>query len=144
MIGKYKEITVTYTLYDDDIVAVHQLADQNKRTIEQQFELMMTAGCKWDIEKKIKFWQEMIDNKKKNAQVDILKETTKIVLTKENAHKSSTIRNIANPQLGITCFNYNAQPLNDGKACSTRGKGFNSACLFEWEFPNWEVISWKE
>ena len=67
-----------------------------------------------------------------------------IKLTKENASKVSTIRSIDNPEWGITSFNYNAQPLNNGKYCSTHGKGFNSACLSECEYHFWEVTSWKE
>ena len=59
-----KEITVTFTLYDDEITAVQELADWSKRTIEAQFEHMMIVGSKWDIEKKIKFWQEMSKKEK--------------------------------------------------------------------------------
>ena len=65
---KLKKISVTYTLYDDEIAAVKELAEQNGRTLKQQFELMMTAGSKWDIKKKIEYWQWMRENEKKKAE----------------------------------------------------------------------------
>ena len=66
---KTREISVTYMLCGDELDAVQKLADQNGYTLEKQFELMMTAGCKWDIEGKIKFWQQMHENEmKKQAE----------------------------------------------------------------------------
>lgn len=65
---KYIELSVTYRLYDNEIDAVQELANQNGRTLEDQFELMMTGGSKWDIEKKIGFWQEMGKNKKRKNE----------------------------------------------------------------------------
>ena len=64
---KIKKITVTYTLYENEIEAVKKLAKQNGYTLKQQFQFMMTAGSKWDIEKKIKRFQEMSENEKKKG-----------------------------------------------------------------------------
>jgi len=63
------------------------------------------------------------------------------ILTVENAKTTKTIRNINNPEWGVKRFNYNEQPLNDGKAVSTWGTGVNSAILFEYDYKFWEVIS---
>jgi len=65
---KPKEITVTYRLYEEELKDVQILADQNGRTLEEQFDLMMTVGSKWDIKKKIEYWQWMRENEKKKAQ----------------------------------------------------------------------------
>lgn len=63
------------------------------------------------------------------------------VLTKENAQTVKQIRNIANPQWGVKKFNYNSEPLNDGRFASSFGVGANSAVLFEGEYKFWEVVS---
>ena len=63
--NKRKEIAITFTLYDEEITAVQELADWCGRSFEAQFEQMMVVGSKWDIEKKIKFWQTMRENEKK-------------------------------------------------------------------------------
>jgi len=60
-------------------------------------------------------------------------------LTKENAHKASTILNKTNPEWGTKRFNHN----KDGKGMSTFGIGYNSAMLFDHEFKFWEVVTWK-
>jgi len=62
-------------------------------------------------------------------------------LSIENAKTAKTIQNINNPEWGIKRFNYNEQPLLDGKFASTWGTGLNSAVLFESEYKYWEVIS---
>jgi len=67
-----------------------------------------------------------------------------VQLTKENAYRVSTLRNILNPEWGIQKFNYRDQPLNDGSYVSSVGSGCNSSCLFEDEFYLWEVASWRE
>jgi hypothetical protein len=63
---KTKYITVTYLVCEDELVAIQELADQNGITLEEQFGRMMTVGSKWDIEKKIKFWQAMCENEKRS------------------------------------------------------------------------------
>jgi hypothetical protein len=65
-------------------------------------------------------------------------------LTKENANRALSIRNILNPEWGSKRFNYKIQPLNDGTYLSSVGSGCNSTILSEHEFHFWEVISWKE
>lgn len=61
-------------------------------------------------------------------------------LNTENAKTATIIRNINNPEWGEKKFNYNEQPLNDGKFVSTWGVGSNGAVLFESEYRFWEVI----
>jgi len=61
-------------------------------------------------------------------------------LTTENAKTAKVIRNIQHPEHGPQKFNYNDQPLFDGKSCSTFGSGSNSAILFESEYKFWEVV----
>ena len=67
-----------------------------------------------------------------------------IVLTKENASKVSTVRNIANPEWGIKRFQYHNYSLFGGKYQSSVGSGCNSSALSDCEFHLWEVMSWKE
>lgn len=62
------------------------------------------------------------------------------ILSIENAANVKRIRNIANPGWGVKRFNYNEQPLNDGRFASTFGIGSNSAVLFESEYKFWEVV----
>lgn len=62
------------------------------------------------------------------------------LLTIENASTTKRIQNISNPEWGIKRFNYNEQPLTDGRFASTFGIGPNSAVLFENEYKFWEVI----
>ena len=66
-----------------------------------------------------------------------------VTLTKENAGKVSTIISKTNPEWGTKRFNYNEQPLSDGRFASTQGVGSNSAVLFESEYKFWNVASWK-
>lgn len=66
------------------------------------------------------------------------------LLTKENAPEVVTIRNIQHPEWGDKRFNYNEQPLNDSRYCSTWGVGSNSALLFEDEYKFWQVIRKNE
>lgn len=62
------------------------------------------------------------------------------ILTTENAKTAKSIRSIANPEWGTKRFNYNAQPLTNGRFASTRGTGFNSVLIFEDEYHFWEVV----
>jgi hypothetical protein len=62
------------------------------------------------------------------------------ILNKENAKTATLIRNIAHPEWGVVSFSYNSKRLNDGKFCSSWGKGSNGAVLFESEYKFWEVI----
>lgn len=62
---KIKTIAVTFTLQESELVEIEKLADENGRTLEEQFEAMMTLGCKWDIQEKIKFWKKMRENEMK-------------------------------------------------------------------------------
>lgn len=64
-------------------------------------------------------------------------------LTIQNASKVSTVINIKNPEWGAKKFNYNDQPLNNGKFASTVGTGANSSVLFEEEYKFWAVVSYK-
>lgn len=64
-----KELTVTYRLYESEIDAVQELAAINGYTLEEQFQFMMTAGSKWDIERKINFWQKMNENESKKKEI---------------------------------------------------------------------------
>jgi hypothetical protein len=64
------------------------------------------------------------------------------VLTKQNADKVSTVRNIPSPEWGTKRFNYR----NDywkGEYFHSVGSGRDSALLHECEFRFWEVINWK-
>ena len=65
------------------------------------------------------------------------------ILTIENANSVKTVMNIKNPEWGIKAFNYNAQPLPDNKFCSTVGKGCNEAVLFESDYNDWCIITYK-
>jgi hypothetical protein len=67
----------------------------------------------------------------------------KEVLTVENAPKVSTISNIKNPEWGTKNFNYNDQPLPEGRYCSTWGRGCNSAIMRESEYKFWQIESYK-
>lgn len=62
------------------------------------------------------------------------------VLTIENAVTAKRIQCIAHPEWGIKRFNYNDQPLTNGRFASSWGVGPNSAVLFEGEYKFWEVI----
>jgi hypothetical protein len=63
------------------------------------------------------------------------------ILTVKNAKTAKLVKNIQHPEWGSMRFSYNAQPLNDGCACSTAGSGSNSRVLFESEYKFWEVIA---
>ena len=63
-------------------------------------------------------------------------------LTRENAHKVSTIISKKFPKWGSKRFNHNAQELNDGTSTSTQGTGSNSSVIFEDEYKFWNVYSW--
>jgi len=64
-----------------------------------------------------------------------------ITLTKENAHRASTIINKKNPEWGTKRFNFNSQGLHDGERASSFGMGSNSAILSECEYHFWEVVT---
>ena len=70
-------------------------------------------------------------------------QTNTINLTAENAKNVSTVINANHPEWGAKKFNYNAQPLNDGKFAHTVGEGCNSSVLFEDEMRFWNVASFK-
>lgn len=70
-------------------------------------------------------------------------ETKKEVLTKENAHKAARISCISNPEWGVHRFDYNGQPLTNGRYASTWGVGCHSAVLFEGEYHLWQIESYK-
>ena len=59
-------------------------------------------------------------------------------LTTANAHRVSTIENIAHPEWGTKKFSYNL----DGEGMSTQGVGCNAAILFDDEFKFWHVMTW--
>ena len=65
---KPKEITVRYTVFNSDIRAIQELADHYGRTLEDQFRMMMLGGCLYDIQGKIKFWQQMRENELKKGE----------------------------------------------------------------------------
>ena len=67
----------------------------------------------------------------------------KETLTKDNAHKASTIICIAHPEYGSKRFNYNSQPLNDDKVVSSFGCGSSSRVLFESEYKFWAIETYK-
>ena len=68
----YKEITITYHLKEEHVAALQAMADDNAAegerldTVESLFELMMTAGSWHDIDAKIKHWQFLHENGKRN------------------------------------------------------------------------------
>lgn len=66
-----KEITITYTVYEDELKAVQELADWCGRSIEAQFESMMTLGSILDIQDKIKYWQTMRENEMKKEKINL-------------------------------------------------------------------------
>lgn len=65
-------------------------------------------------------------------------------LTKENAHRVSTVINIANPEWGSRAFEYQGQPLTDGRYSDVIGKGPNSKVLHDHEYRFWAVASYKD
>lgn len=57
-----KEIQVTYLLDEEQEARLKKITEAcQKRTIknteEQQFEVIMTLGCKWDIDDKLSFYE---------------------------------------------------------------------------------------
>ena len=64
-------------------------------------------------------------------------------LTSENAHNVSTVINLQNPEWGTKIFNFNEQPLNEGKFAHTVGSGSNSSVLFDSQMKFWGVASFK-
>jgi len=64
-------------------------------------------------------------------------------LTVINAPMVSTIINKKHPEWGTKKFNYNEQPLSNGKFVSSFGSGCNSAVLFEADYKDWYIKSWK-
>lgn len=65
--GKTKHLTVRYLVDENELAALQELADWEGRTVEREFELIMTGGSKWDIQEKIKFCQKMRENEKKKG-----------------------------------------------------------------------------
>ena len=57
---KYKDVTVTFRLYGEQLEAVKKLAVENKYTLKQQFNFMMNGGSIYDIQRKIDFWQKEV------------------------------------------------------------------------------------
>ncbi len=64
----------------------------------------------------------------------------RVILNKDNAKTAKIIQNINHPEWGTKKFNYNDQPLSDGRYASTYGSGWNSVVLFESEYHFWEII----
>jgi len=66
------EFTITYHLKQEHIDALKIMADENAAegegcdTVERLFNLMMTAGSWHDIESKIRSWQLLHENGKRN------------------------------------------------------------------------------
>jgi hypothetical protein len=63
----------------------------------------------------------------------------KEILTVYNACKAATVSCISNPEWGTKRFNYNEQPLTEGRFASTVGIGCNSKVLFESEYHLWQI-----
>jgi len=55
---KFKDVTVKYRLYGEQLEAVKKLAAENNTTLKNQFDLMMNGGSIYDIQRKIDFWQK--------------------------------------------------------------------------------------
>ena len=57
--SRYKDVTVTYRLYSEQLDAVQMLADSMGYTLEQQLDFMMNCGSAYDIQDKINFYIEL-------------------------------------------------------------------------------------
>ena len=66
-----------------------------------------------------------------------------VLLSIQNAHIVSTIRNVDFPEWGILRFNYRSDIGAEGEPLHSFGVWVNSALLAEYNFCLWEVISWK-
>jgi len=66
-----KAYTVTYYLDPDQEAALQKFAEDDGKLPEYEFDMIMTAGSRWDIDKKLKDWEVITEitnrNKLKNA-----------------------------------------------------------------------------
>lgn len=70
--------------------------------------------------------------------------TIQIILSKRNAHRAATVRNINNPEWGEKTFHYKAQELTGrGNYAHIVGQGCNGIVLHTENMKDYEVISWK-
>lgn len=65
------------------------------------------------------------------------------ILTKRNAHRVGSVRNIENPEWGEWPFKYQEQKLSNDRYADVIGVGPHSKVLSEDEYHLWEVVSYK-
>ena len=66
--SRYKDVTVTYRLYGEQLDSIENLAILNNRTLEKQLDTMMVVGSVYDIQDKIDAWTQLMANQNKRTE----------------------------------------------------------------------------